>query len=276
MTTLDLLTSHWNFNIVVILIAIGFIAVHYLGNGNHFNRKSYRFLFGVFLFLLATLSPLNYLGHEYLFSAHMVQHILLLLIIPPLLLSGMDAKFLEKLVRRPKVERVLQTLFHPVIAWICGVGAMWVWHIPAVLNTMKASPVLMAIHMISLMALGFIFAWPVFSPLKWQKISPLKSTLYLFSACVGCTVLGIFITFAPVGMFLGYLQGQSAEILSLIRDGWGITPSIDQQAGGLIMWVPACLIYLTDIMIVLIKYFILQEDDEVEEALFEPMNSELV
>ncbi len=276
MTTSQLLSSHWHLNVFVVLVALGFIAIHYIGNGNRFNRKSYRYLFGVFLFLLATLSPLDYLGHEYLFSAHMVQHILLLLIIPPLLLSGMDAEFLKKLVQRPGVERILEKLFHPVVAWICGVGAMWVWHIPAVLNTMKASSALMAIHMISLMILGFIFAWPVFSPVNWHKISPLQSALYLFSACVGCTILGIFITFAPVGMFTAYLHGQDAAILELIRNNWGITPKIDQQAGGLIMWVPACMIYLTDIMIVLIKYLVAQEDEETEQTPLEPTNSELV
>lgn len=260
MTTGKLFLSYWHFNIFVVLVAVGFIAVHFIGNGYRFNHKSIRFLFGVFLLLVATLSPLDYLGQGYLFSAHMVQHILLLLIIPPLLLSGMNPKFLESIVRRPGIENILRKLFHPVVAWICGVGAMWVWHIPTILNTMKASPVLMTLHMISLIVLGFIFAWPVFSPLGWRKVSPLQSVLYLFSACVGCTILGIFITFAPVGMFTGFLQGQTASVLNLVRNGWGISPAADQQAGGLIMWVPACMIYLTDIMIVLINYFVAPEE----------------
>lgn len=275
MTTLQLLTSHWNFNIIVVLIALGFIAIHYVGNGNRFNRRSYRFLFGVFLFLLATLSPLNYLGHNYLFSAHMVQHILLLLIIPPLLLSGMNPEFLKRLVRQPRVEWVLERLFHPVVAWICGVGAMWIWHIPAVLDAMKNTPVLSALHMISLMILGFIFAWPVFSPLQWQKVTPLQSVLYLFTACVGCTILGIFITFAPVGLFLGYLHGGSAAVSDLIRNGWGVTPATDQQAGGLIMWVPACLIYLTDIMIVLYRYLLKGETEDVHVNPIKQKHSEI-
>ena len=72
--------------------------------------------------------------------------------------------------------------------------------------------------------------------------------IYLFSACLGCTVLGIIITFSPVAVCSIYLHPPDRlGILPLIQDQWGLTPAKDQQLGGLLMWVPACLIYFCGI-----------------------------
>ena len=119
----------------------------------------------------------------------------------------------------------------------------------------------MTFQMLSLLVLGAFFIWPVFTPVKWKKLNALQSSLYLFTACVGCTVLGIFITFAPQDLYTTYLNGSDPAILSLIRDNWGITPDVDQQMGGLIMWVPACFVYLSYILISLSKWFTSTEQE---------------
>ena len=62
------------------------IVFHYITNGYRFSRRSPLFFSAVILFILVTISPLDFLSKYYLFSAHMVQHIVLLLIIPPLIL----------------------------------------------------------------------------------------------------------------------------------------------------------------------------------------------
>ena len=132
---------------------------------------------------------------------------------------------------------------------------MWLWHIPSLLHSVMTSPSLKVIHLISLLILGFIFNWPVFSPVAWRKISPLQSVLYLFTACVGCTILGILITFAPAGLYTQYFIGSNKTIIDLLHQNWGISAATDQQAGGLIMWVPACIIYVTDSLITLAKWY---------------------
>jgi putative membrane protein len=264
MTTLELIGGYWHFNIFIAMGAVLLLLVHLIGNRFKLNNQSILFFGGVILFLIATLSPLSFLAESYLFSAHMIKHITLLLIIPALLLSGMNGDFLGGIVRRPGVRQLTAFLFHPVTAWICGVGAMWVWHIPGLLGAEKISPFLQTIHLISLLILGLIFNWPVFAPVEWRKLPYLQSALYLFSACVGCTVLGILIAFAPLNVYTVYFTGNDATITDLLRNQWGITAETDQQAGGLIMWVPACMIYLTDIIISLTKWY--RTSEAVESA----------
>jgi cytochrome c oxidase assembly factor CtaG len=73
--------------------------------------------------------------------------------------------------------------------------------------------------------------------------------VYLSSACLGCTILGIIITFAPVEVCSIYLHPvDRLGILPLIQNQWGLAPGKDQQIGGLLMWVPACLIYFCAIL----------------------------
>ncbi len=255
MNTMTILTQFWHWNIPAIIITVLLVAFHYASNGYKFTQKSFLFFFGILLFLFATVSPLDFLGHYYLFSAHMTEHIMILLIIPPMLLASTDASFLNKMLNKPWFKKFGNFFFHPLIAWMMGVGSMWFWDIPSLYNLAKSSPVLQVIHMVSLLILGAIFIWPVFSPVEFKKLQPLQTALYLFTACVGCTVLGILITFAPAGLYTSYMLGNNTAILNMIQIDWGITPSIDQQIGGLIMWVPACIVYLTNILIGFSKWY---------------------
>jgi len=255
MTTFAFILNYWHFSLYIVSGAVLLLLIHLAGNSWKLNTQSLLFFSGLLLFIIATLSPLDFLADSYLFSAHMIKHILLLLVIPPFLLAGMNRDFLERIFTRPVITSVSGMLFHPLVAWACGVGAMWVWHIPDLLAAVKASPLLQFIHLISLLLFGFIFNWPVFTPLQWRKLNPLSAALYLFSACVGCTVLGIFITFAPPSLYTNYFKGDNLIVIKLLHTKWGISAETDQQAGGLIMWVPACMIYLTDIMISLAKWY---------------------
>ncbi len=255
MTFSNLLFSYWHFNIPAFIIAVILIYFHYRTNGSTFTRKSYLFLSGIILFVLATFSPIDYLGHGYLFAAHMTEHIMLLLIIPPLLLSGTSAVYLSKVVNKAWFKKIGNFLFVPFVAWLIGVGSMWVWHDPYIFELTKASQFLQIINMVSLLIMGVIFIWPVFTPVNFKKLSPLQSALYLFFACVGCTVLGILITFAPEGLYTSLMSGTDLTLLRYLQTNLGITPSIDQQMGGLIMWVPACIVYLTNILIGILNWY---------------------
>ena len=90
-----------------------------------------------------------------------------------------------------------------------------------------------------------------------QRISPAGAVLYLFSACVACSVLGILITFAPVSVCPIYATPPTDHlgILNLIQATWGFTTEKDQQIGGLLMWVPMCLVYLGAIVAQLSRWF---------------------
>jgi len=266
MSTNELLMHYWQLNWTAILIAILLIAFQFRTNRNASVSAHLAFFSGVLLFLLVTVSPLAFLGSSYLFSAHMIEHIVVLLIVPPLLLSGTNPGLLEKL-QKSSFRKIGNVLFSTPIAWVLGIGAMYFWHIPALFDAMKKSMALHVIHIVSLLVLGIIFIWPVYTPIKWKKLSPLQSALYLFIACVGCTVLGILITFGPTSLYMPFFNGDNAAIWSLIRDNWGITVSVDQQAAGLIMWVPACFIYITNIMVMLAGYYRNQYRKDDEETM---------
>jgi putative membrane protein len=267
MKTTSLLLEYWNFNITAIVFLIILFVFHFITNGNRLSRKTPLFLIAAILYIFATLSSLDYLGKYFLFSAHMIQHILLLLMIPPLLLTSTRKRYLEKISINPAFRKISSFLFYPVIAWFLGVGSMWILHIPNLMMASSHSPVLMNLQVILLPVLGTIFVWPVFSRISWQKLPPLAAAGYLFLSCVGCTILGIMITFAPTGMFMHAMGEHNMAVADLVQANWGITPQADQMAAGLIMWVPACVIYLSFIIIILFRWFSGKGYDESEEEL---------
>ncbi len=266
MNTNELLLHYWQINWAAIIIALALISFHLRTNRKAQTSNHLAFLSGVFLFLLVTISPLAFFGRNYLFSAHMIEHIVILLIVPPLLLSGTNPKLLEKL-HQSKFRKTGDVLFSTPIAWFLGIGAMYFWHIPALFEAMKKSMSLHIVHILSLLILGIIFIWPVYTPIHWKKLSPLQSALYLFIACVGCTILGILITFGPTSMYMPFFTGSNTAILNLIHTNWGITAAVDQQAAGLIMWVPACFIYITNIMVTLARFYKNQYSQDDKETI---------
>ena len=263
MSTISLLTKFWHLNWLTLGIAIGLILFQIITRRGNSVKKNLLFCIGILLLMISTISPLAYLGRGYLFSAHMIEHIILLLVVPPLLLSGINPVLPEKL-HKSGFKKIGDFLFIPAVSWILGIGTMYIWHVPAIFDTMKRSPLLHGIHIISLLLLGIIFIWPVYAPIPWKKLSPLQSVLYLFIACVGCTILGIMITFAPANLFIHSFHGNNPLVWKLVRNSWGIDSIADQQAGGLIMWVPACIIYITNILIILGGYYNQRNIDKEE------------
>jgi cytochrome c oxidase assembly factor CtaG len=131
------------------------------------------------------------------------------------------------------------------LGWLAGVGAMWLWHVPALCTAAMQSPAMFAVQSVSLLAAGAAFWWPVFRPQLDRRMQPYATAVYLFAGCVGCSLLGIYVTFSPVSICPLYASGGgSPELVRLVREQWGLTHALDQQVGGLLMWVPACMVYL--------------------------------
>jgi len=261
-TTWQFLAENWQFKPLLLVACAAVILGYVVITRFRSSVKATFFLSGVLLLFLSLISPLDMLAHGYLFSAHMVQHIILLLIAPLLLLLGIPSSLVEKFLLRPGAAAVESVLRRPVVAWLAGVGAMWVWHIPALYEASLQDESLHVIQGISLLVAGVIFWWPIFSPLGQSRLDPLVSVLYLFSACVGCTVLGVVITFAPAGLFAtahSHLV-DTHGVMTLVRNGWGISPKVDQQIGGLLMWVPCCFLYISIIMVSLARWYRAPED----------------
>lgn len=211
------------------------------------------FLAGIAVFVVALASPLAFLAKDYLFSAHMVQHLLLLLIVPQLVLlawprpDGADAR-----PHSPGGPSRAKVLF----GWLAGVSAMWLWHIPAFCTASMQSGAVFCTQIATLLGAGAAFWWPIFSPVTWHRLSPPQAVAYLFTGCVACTVLGVYLTFAPVSACPLYAApADPLGVLPLIRGAWGLSHAADQQLGGLLMWLPACMIYLTAVLAMMARWY---------------------
>jgi cytochrome c oxidase assembly factor CtaG len=216
---------------------------------------------GLTVLLLCFFSPLHILSSYYLFSAHMTVHVLLLLVVGPLMVLGL-----------PVHNNRFSSLFHflkqhPVTGWLAGIGTMWLWHIPILFNMAMASghhrsfDLLSIMESTSLVLAGILFSAPVIHPRKEYRLDPLSGIVYLFTACIGCSLLGLLITFAPAGTYHHFLAHHDIYGLNKIIVQSGITQATDQQAAGLIMWVPCCFIYVGGSMYLLLKW--LKEKDPV-------------
>jgi cytochrome c oxidase assembly factor CtaG len=233
MTTYQFITTAWTWNSIVSLAIVSSV-VYWLAFGRQ--GRPLHFAGAIVVFLLALVSPLAALASGYVFSAHMAQHILLLLIVPALLLLSLPRSF--------SLSSPLAHLTHPFVGWASGVGAMWLWHAPALCNAAATSAPVSAIQTTSLLLMGSLFWWQVLAPREEQRLSPAAAIIYLFTACTACSVLGIILTFSPVLICPAYQHPvDRLGILSTIRGDWGLTSDRDQQIGGLLMWVPMCAIY---------------------------------
>jgi cytochrome c oxidase assembly factor CtaG len=247
MTTGQFLISGWTWSGA--FLAVGAVAAALYITMFGVRRRLGYFAAAIAVSVVALISPINALADGYLFSAHMLQHILLLLIVPALLLLSLPRSV--SLAVRPRA------LGHPLVGWIAGVGAMWFWHVPALCDAAVSSRPVHALQTISLLVLGSVFWRQILAPREKERLSPPGAVLYLFSACITCGVLGIIITLSPVTVCSIYTMQPVDRfgLLQTIRLGWGMTPERDQQIGGLLMWVPMCLIYLSAIIAQIARWF---------------------
>ena len=211
-------------------------------------RRAWFFVAALGIFLVALLSPIDVLARGYLFSAHMLQHLLLLLAVPPLALLSLPP---AKAGAPGSKWRVA-----PIVAWGLGVGAMWAWHAPVMCNAAATNVLVQYGQTLSLLAMGGAYWWPILSPRPASRLETFPAITYLFAACLACTILGVIVTFSPVAVCNAFAHPiDRTGALGLVRDGWGITAKSDQEMGGLLMWVPTCVVYTGAILAMLGRYY---------------------
>jgi cytochrome c oxidase assembly factor CtaG len=255
MTTRELLVVAWDKDPFVLgLCVLALVGYGYRFRARMTARAGY-FALAVMLLFLALASPIGVLSRGYLFSAHMLQHLLLVLVIPPLALLAFPER--EDAATTPTSRRW-------IFAWFLGVGAMWLWHAPTLCDAASRSLAVQRAQTVSLLAMGAAFWWPIFGPERSRRLAPFGAMLYLFTACVACTMLGVLVTFSPVAVCSVFAHPTDRlGVLPLVRQGWGLTTKTDQEIGGLMMWVPACIVYAIAMLAMLARYYA-AEDSELE------------
>jgi putative membrane protein len=254
-TTGELLRSAWQPAPIPAVIGVATLAGYGWRFRSQLTGRAISFVAAVAIFWLALASPIAVLARGYLFSAHMLQHLVLLLAVPTLALIGLPRE------RRPSAASWhsslnSRSLSSPFLPWLAGVGAMWLWHERSLCDSAALRPEIQALQTGSLVAAGVFFWWPILRPQLQQRLAPFFAVLYLFSACLACSVLGILMTFSPIEVCSVYAHPVDAlGVLPLLRHGWGLSPAADQQLGGLMMWVPTCLVYAAAILAVLARHY---------------------
>jgi putative membrane protein len=211
--------------------------------------RSLAWLGGTALIALTLLGPLDVLGDDYLFSAHMLEHLVFLVMVPPLLLLGLPRATAARIVSREPAATVERLLRRPPVAWLTGVVTLYAWHLPAFYNAALADERVHIAQHLSFLVTATVFWWPVLTPLADHRMGGPTAIVYLFLAALANSVLGAVLTFSGPGRYPLYTRPTgNSPVLRLVRDDWGLDPKADQQLGGLFMWVVGGLFFLTGIL----------------------------
>jgi cytochrome c oxidase assembly factor CtaG len=210
------------------------------------------FLGGLAVIAVALESPLHALGGHVL-QAHMVQHVLLLMLAPPLiwlgapllpLLHGLPRRLwgtsighlVVSLVRSPSG----QWFVYPAVTWVLFVGNTWAWHTPALYGYALASEGWHYAQHAGFLATALVFWWPVVQ--LWPSRPPVSSwaiVLYLILADLQNTILSAWLVFSERLVYPAY------EVVPRL---WQISAIDDQAAAGAIMWVPGSIAFLLPVV----------------------------
>ena len=185
------------------------------------------YLFGLSCLAIALISPIDRLA-EQSFTMHMVQHLLLLDLVPIGLIGGLTKVILRPLTRRlMALEKALGPLMHPAVAVVLYIATMSVWHVPAVYDAALESDTVHVLEHVAFLSVGLLYWWLLLSPIRSRFHTTVMGPLvYMLSTKLGVGILGIVLTFAPNSLYPYYEA----------RDPiWGLTVEGDQALGGEIM-----------------------------------------
>jgi putative membrane protein len=180
--------------------------------------------------LIALVSPLDGLGEDYLFSAHMVQHLLLGDIAPLLLLLSLSRVMMRPATRRlVKVERALGRFASPLTGLVLWLIVMYVWHVPALYDAAAEYAFVHLIEHASFFAAGVALWWPLIQPVPMRhRLTGMQPLGYVAGAKAGLAALGLYLAWSTSALYPYYEQTPRI---------WGLTPVEDQNVGGVIMMV---------------------------------------
>lgn len=201
---------------------------------------------GVVLLWIAVASPLASSHHDWL-TVHMIQHLLLMTLAPPLILSSAPARSfsrglpaavtlaIDPLVRGDLVGRVGRLLTHPLVCWSASTAMLVIWHVPAVLRLGLHSERWHAVQLGSFLMTGLMFWWPVIQP--WPSVPHPRWSivLYLFLATLPCDILSGFLMFSERIAYPVYLSRPDHTAIAVLAD---------QQTAAALMWTVVTLVYL--------------------------------
>jgi cytochrome c oxidase assembly factor CtaG len=181
---------------------------------------------GLLCLVVALISPVDVLGEQFA-TFHMIQHLLIADLAPILLTLGLTKWILRPVTRRIHViERRAGPFGHPAFGVVAYVGAMWVWHIPAMYDAALGSPFVHTLEHLSFGAAGLLYWWHLLSPIRTRlRLGGMGPIMYMASTKVLVGFLGILLAFSPDLLYTYEWSGAK----------WGLDAIDDQHVAGLVM-----------------------------------------
>jgi len=243
----------WDPWVVVLLVVTG--GLYGLGLGRLWRRagagqgirrwEAGCFAAGWTAMIVALVSPLDALS-EILFSAHMVQHEVLILVAAPLAVLGRPLAVLVwalppagrdragRWARAPAVASAWSLLTAPLAVCLLHAAILWLWHLPSLYQATLDDDWIHACQHLCFFASAALFCWSLVHG-RFGRLGYGAGVLYVFATSLHSGVLGALLTFAP-RLWYPIYEARTA--------GWGLSALEDQQLAGLIMWVPAGVVFL--------------------------------
>lgn len=233
-------------SLMVILYAAGLVRLQRAGSANRIALwRKLSFGTGMLTLFVALVSPLAELG-ERIFSLHMGQHELLVLVAAPLLVMATPMPVMMWGLPAAMRARVAPLFHHAgiVSAWKLATGAvfallihavvLWVWHIPALWETALANEAIHAFQHITFFATAGLFWWAIVHG-RYGRVGYGVAVVFVFITAMHSSLLGALLTFAPDVWYPSHERPVP---------GWSLTPVEDQQLAGLLMWIPSGVVFM--------------------------------
>jgi putative membrane protein len=208
-------------------------------------RRALAFAGGMLAVLVALVSPLDLLSDQ-LSSAHMVQHLLLMMVAAPLFVLGAAGRTLFSGLpriwrkgigvwqRRPIGRRVSALGWHPLFAWSVQAFVLWIWHIPRLYEAALEHPAVHDVQHLTFFFSALLFWRVLLDPAFRWRLNWGAGVLYLFTTSLHTMALGVLMALSPSVWYPGFEERSLA---------WGLTALEDQQLAGFLMWMPAGMMY---------------------------------
>jgi cytochrome c oxidase assembly factor CtaG len=257
--------SSWEFNpwVLIPIVALGvlytrgWLQLHRRAPDRFGFSQLTAFVAGLITILCALLSPLDAFA-GWLLTVHMIQHLLLMMVAPPLILWG--APYLPLLSSLPRhfsingvgpflsstvLRKVARFVSHPIFCWLTFISINVAWHLPAMYELALRSPSWHRLEHFSFLSTALLFWWPIIQPYPWVARTPRWMILpYLFLADFQNTALSAFLVFCDRVVYPTY---ETAPRIT------GLTALEDQAAAGAMMWVAGSVFFLIPVGLITIE-----------------------
>jgi putative membrane protein len=260
----------WSFDPLVLLpllgSAVAWIAAVRRVNGAHPGNpvprsRTWCFLGGLLAIAFALQSGIERYDTA-LFSIHMVQHVLLILVAAPLIALSAPITLMLR-VARPETRRrwilpvlhsrLLRWVSHPVVAWLLFAAVMWGTHFSPLFDASLENPWIHDLEHVLFLVTALLFWWPAVGrdPAPWRMPHPAR-VMYVFLQMPQNTFLAVVILFASTPLYHHY---------ATLNRPWGPTALVDQQIAGAVMWLAGDVLFITAIVAIVAGWMRFEERD---------------